>query len=65
MMLASIAARNATLIPSGVRTQAASHTLVCKDTKKLLEVMKSLDENLYKTAQNRLIVNIKSQLFQE
>ena len=30
-MLASIAARNATLIPSGVRTQAASHATVCKD----------------------------------
>ncbi len=30
-MLASIAARNATLIPSGVRTQAASHPSGCKD----------------------------------
>ena len=31
-MLASIAARNATLIPSGVRTKAASHATVCKDS---------------------------------
>ena len=31
-MLASIAARNATLIPSGVRTQAASHPSGCKDS---------------------------------
>ena len=30
-MLASMAARNATLIPSGVRTQAASHATACKD----------------------------------
>ena len=39
--------------------------ILCTKIRRIIESKTFLNENLHKTAQNRLIVNIKSQLFQE